>query len=767
MGEVREQVSAETCIPVEQLLLVEIYDCTVYKVYGNNDAVGSVRPNDTVVAYEVLPQRPVVDFSLAVLLHRSFPQYAANKAHGLAEKGSRRLHGFPRILSLRVTDTCLDVKRRIWAATRLLVNEGRVDVDNAAAEVARAGDAAAFAAEAAEVAALAAAEAAEAAAEAAEAAAEAAEAAAATAGIVGFAGAGAGGQDEDVAVADAAAASAANGSGANDDTPQEDEAAADGTSADGVVDGATASKASKAAAAARRRGAGGAGDWSALCAAAAEAMAAAGAAAQDAAAAVARVANEVEGSLPFLSVAHVDKDGTGCVPPGRLGGSWEEEQRLDEWERAIGVVTLPEGRYLPNTDTVGAREIIPPNATLALDWLGALRKLSNEDEWTAPPDEHPSVARHGGGGSANGVAGRGGGSGDRTTLRECLQRFAAPEQLDEGNSWYCSRCKEHRRATKTIQIWRLPEVLIIHLKRFEHRGLLQRDKIECFVDFPINGLDMGPCCIGTAAVLPATALPAAALPAAVAAPTAATAAGTNADAAPAASVRAPAANVGVAAQAGYRLAPAEVDDGAAEEGKGDGGDVAANGVKECASRRRRRRAAAGSAASAAARGEGAGASSAGQRSVLPVPSTKVDVATTATVTVAVGDGGVSLDPGSETGPGSAEGGDSSNAGTGEAATASLAKKPRPAMTVLPAAGPAGPAAESTLYDLFAVSNHMGGMGFGHYTAYVRDWGPGPTMTPQWWCCDDSNCYQIPEDRVVSQAAYVLFYRRRRQQATPA
>ena len=27
----------------------------------------------------------------------------------------------------------------------------------------------------------------------------------------------------------------------------------------------------------------------------------------------------------------------------------------------------------------------------------------------------------------------------------------------------------------------------------------------------------------------------------------------------------------------------------------------------------------------------------------------------------------------------------------------------------------------TLYDLFAVCNHFGRMGFGHYTAYARDW----------------------------------------------
>ena len=36
-----------------------------------------------------------------------------------------------------------------------------------------------------------------------------------------------------------------------------------------------------------------------------------------------------------------------------------------------------------------------------------------------------------------------------------------------------------------------------------------------------------------------------------------------------------------------------------------------------------------------------------------------------------------------------------------------------------------------LYDLYAVSNHMGSMGFGHYTAYVRN-------GSKWYEMDDSS-----------------------------
>ena len=29
--------------------------------------------------------------------------------------------------------------------------------------------------------------------------------------------------------------------------------------------------------------------------------------------------------------------------------------------------------------------------------------------------------------------------------------------------------------------------------------------------------------------------------------------------------------------------------------------------------------------------------------------------------------------------------------------------------------------EEHIYDLFAVSNHFGSLGFGHYTAYAKNW----------------------------------------------
>ena len=58
------------------------------------------------------------------------------------------------------------------------------------------------------------------------------------------------------------------------------------------------------------------------------------------------------------------------------------------------------------------------------------------------------------------------------------------------NCRYCSKCKEHTLAKKQIEIWRLPHILIFHLKRFKYSGNMWRDKISCFVDFPERLLEM-------------------------------------------------------------------------------------------------------------------------------------------------------------------------------------------------------------------------------------------------------------------------------------
>ncbi|KAF2313549.1 hypothetical protein GH714_011594 [Hevea brasiliensis] len=56
-------------------------------------------------------------------------------------------------------------------------------------------------------------------------------------------------------------------------------------------------------------------------------------------------------------------------------------------------------------------------------------------------------------------------------------------------SGYCPRCKEHRQATKKLDLWTLPDILVFHLKRFSYSRYL-KNKLDTFVDFLIHNLDL-------------------------------------------------------------------------------------------------------------------------------------------------------------------------------------------------------------------------------------------------------------------------------------
>lgn len=67
-----------------------------------------------------------------------------------------------------------------------------------------------------------------------------------------------------------------------------------------------------------------------------------------------------------------------------------------------------------------------------------------------------------------------------------------------------------------------------------------------------------------------------------------------------------------------------------------------------------------------------------------------------------------------------------------------------------------PSEHGAQYRLYAVVNHSGNLGGGHYTAYGRV-GDGPDR--QWYHFNDSTVTRANESEVVSKAAYIFFYER--------
>lgn len=184
---------------------------------------------------------------------------------------------------------------------------------------------------------------------------------------------------------------------------------------------------------------------------------------------------------------------------------------------------------------------------------------------------------------------------DAVSLEKCFRMFTKQESLTGANSWYCRMCKTHVSAKKELQLWTLPKVLIIGLKRFAMRvgpensgGAVYRSKISDLVDYPIDGLNLVEFC-GSA-------------------------------------------NIGAVSGTGFSDAKSSL----------------AHDLKD----------------------------------------------------------------------------------------------------------------SDFIYDLFAVCNHFGRMGFGHYTSNVREWNPDGSLSDKWFRCDDDIVTQCSVEEVKSAAAYILFYIRR-------
>jgi ubiquitin carboxyl-terminal hydrolase 4/11 len=75
------------------------------------------------------------------------------------------------------------------------------------------------------------------------------------------------------------------------------------------------------------------------------------------------------------------------------------------------------------------------------------------------------------------------------SLDDCFEETSKEEILTEENAWYCDRCKEHRLASKKLEVWTVPDILVVHLKRFSGNRTF-RDKIDLLVDFPTEALDL-------------------------------------------------------------------------------------------------------------------------------------------------------------------------------------------------------------------------------------------------------------------------------------
>ncbi|KAL2096161.1 hypothetical protein ACEWY4_008309 [Coilia grayii] len=116
------------------------------------------------------------------------------------------------------------------------------------------------------------------------------------------------------------------------------------------------------------------------------------------------------------------------------------------------------------------------NAYIAVDWDPTALHLRYQTSQERIVEEHCSVEQ-----SRRAQA-------EPISLDSCLRAFTSEEELGEDELYYCSKCKTHRLATKKLDLWRLPPILIVHLKRFQfvNGRWIKSQKI---VKFPRMGFD--------------------------------------------------------------------------------------------------------------------------------------------------------------------------------------------------------------------------------------------------------------------------------------
>eukprot|EP00928_Gymnodinium_smaydae_P058208 TRINITY_DN4142_c0_g6_i1.p1 TRINITY_DN4142_c0_g6~~TRINITY_DN4142_c0_g6_i1.p1 ORF type:complete len:1022 (-),score=206.69 TRINITY_DN4142_c0_g6_i1:127-3192(-) len=135
---------------------------------------------------------------------------------------------------------------------------------------------------------------------------------------------------------------------------------------------------------------------------------------------------------------------------------------------------------------------------LALDWVDSavydqeyLDSVRDQVSTLLPGEEREEAEEDVGNGSR-----RASGSGS-VPISACIDAFAQPEDLKKefGNGIKCEKCGEVVDAVKKLEIWREPDVLILHIKRFHFSGV-HYEKLSTPVEVPYRELSLRPWIVG-------------------------------------------------------------------------------------------------------------------------------------------------------------------------------------------------------------------------------------------------------------------------------
>ncbi|XP_075814426.1 ubiquitin carboxyl-terminal hydrolase 11 [Microtus pennsylvanicus] len=173
-----------------------------------------------------------------------------------------------------------------------------------------------------------------------------------------------------------------------------------------------------------------------------------------------------------------DPDGTGSAAPKKcpflLDNNSANPEQWPPKRRRRHLFTLQTVNSNGTSDRTTCPELVKTQPYIAMDWEPEMKRRYYDEVEAEGYVKHDCVGY---------VLKK-----SPVQLQECIKLFTTVETLEKENPWFCPSCRQHRLATKKLDLWTLPEVLIIHLKRFSF-SKVAREKLDTLVQFPIRDLD--------------------------------------------------------------------------------------------------------------------------------------------------------------------------------------------------------------------------------------------------------------------------------------
>ncbi|XP_017045215.2 uncharacterized protein LOC108090851 [Drosophila ficusphila] len=136
--------------------------------------------------------------------------------------------------------------------------------------------------------------------------------------------------------------------------------------------------------------------------------------------------------------------------------------------------------------SVLSSEAGPQHIKLLLEWSAPEEHfVGKQQEAEEAVVEHESVARLSASKPSDTAS---------LTLEQCLEHYTKAETLSAEDAWRCPHCQQYLPVVKTLGLWSLPDILVVHFKRFrQHQSKgPQAAKLTTMVKFPLTAFDMSP-----------------------------------------------------------------------------------------------------------------------------------------------------------------------------------------------------------------------------------------------------------------------------------